>query len=310
MPINSLPTPPTRSDPVNFNSRADAFLAALPAFAAEANVLQSDVNAKQIAAATSATNALASENAAAANSSATIWVSDTTYDIGNVRFSPTTYLSYRRKTAGAGTTDPSADGTNWQLINGTGNVDLSSAQTLTNKEIGSGSTINGIPVANLVNTTVNQTIGGNKTFSGEVIVTGTLIDSNTNEALVIARKTGTGASDAYLFNNSTDYGIFDSNYGPLITRNKSTGAVYISGNTTNTVNAAIAGSTVGAVGTYAFLNPVVGGIYEPGSTSAGSNLRYAGINSGADLVGGTAEGTWRCMGRSTAAYASLWLRIS
>lgn len=304
MPINSLPTPPTRSDPVNFNSRADAFLAALPAFAAEANVLQSDVNAKQIAAATSATNALASENAAAANSSATIWVSDTTYDIGNVRFSPTTYLSYRRKTAGDGTTDPSADNTNWQLINGTGNVDLNSTQTLTNKAISTGSTVNGIPIANLVNTTADQNIGGFKTFSGLVEFL------SETEATVRALKSGGGGSMAYLFNNANSFGIYDSIYGALIAKDKATGVVSIAGNTTDTINSGIAGSSVGGVGTYAFLNPGVGGTYEPGSTSAGSNLRYAGINSGADLVGGTAAGTWRCMGRSTAAYASLWLRIS
>ena len=147
MPITNLPTPPTRSDPVNFNSRADAFLAALPAFATEANALQTDINAKQTAAATSAANALASENAAAANSGATIWVSGTTYAIGNVRFSPVNFLSYRRKTAGAGTTDPSADNTNWQLINGTGNVDLTSTQTLTNKTFSTGSVWNGSIVA-------------------------------------------------------------------------------------------------------------------------------------------------------------------
>ena len=150
MPISSLPTPPTRSDPVNFNSRADAFMTALPTFANEANALQADVNAKQAAAATSAANALASENAANASSNASVWVSGTTYAVGNVRYSPITYLSYRRKTAGAGTTDPSADSTNWQLINGTGNVDLDSTQTLTNKTFSTGSNWNGnaIPIAN------------------------------------------------------------------------------------------------------------------------------------------------------------------
>jgi hypothetical protein len=150
MAITILPTPPTRSDPVNFNSRADAFLSALPTFANEANALQLDVNAKQAAAALSETNAAASELAAAASSSATIWVSGTTYAIGNVRFSPITYLSYRRKTAGAGTTDPSADSTNWVLINGTGNVDLTSTQTLTNKTFSTGSVWNGnaVPIAN------------------------------------------------------------------------------------------------------------------------------------------------------------------
>jgi len=124
--ITALPTPPQRSDPANFPARGDAFMAALPTFATEANTLQADVNAKQITASaaatsatTSATNALASENAAAASSNATIWVSGTTYAVGNVRFSPINFQSYRRKTAGAGTTDPSLDQTNWQPINST-----------------------------------------------------------------------------------------------------------------------------------------------------------------------------------------------
>lgn len=307
MPITALPVAPTRSDPVNFNSRADAFLSALPTFATEANALQADVNAKQTAAATSAAAALASENAANAASNASAWVSGTTYAIGNVRYSPITFLSYRRKTAGAGTTDPSADSTNWQLINGTGNVDLNSTQTLTNKEIGSGSTVNGVPVANLVNTTANQTVGGNKTFSGEVVVTGTFVDSNATEAQLIARKTGTSASDTYLFNNSTEYGIFDSSSGALISRNKSTGVVSISGNATNTINAAIAGSTVGTVGTYAFCR---GFQAEPGSTYAGSSLNYTGgvVESVARNVGG---GTWRAMGyTSVGDRGTLYLRIA
>lgn len=147
MAITALPQPPTRSDPVNFNARADAFLTAIPLFATEANTLQADVNAKQIAANTSATNALASENAAAANSNAIAWVSGTSYTTGVVRFSPSTFLSYRRKNDGAGTTDPASDSTNWQLVNGTGNVDLSSTQTLSNKTLSTGSTWFGNSIA-------------------------------------------------------------------------------------------------------------------------------------------------------------------
>jgi hypothetical protein len=59
MPITALPTPPTRSDPATFAARGDAFLSALPTFGAEANVLQADVNAKQSAAAASASAAQA-----------------------------------------------------------------------------------------------------------------------------------------------------------------------------------------------------------------------------------------------------------
>jgi hypothetical protein len=59
MPITPLPTPPSRSDPTNFAARGDAFMSALPTFATEANALQADVNAKQSAAAVSASAAQA-----------------------------------------------------------------------------------------------------------------------------------------------------------------------------------------------------------------------------------------------------------
>lgn len=123
MSITALPTPPQRSDPANFPARADAFMTALPTFGTEANALAVDVNAKQVLAATSQTNAATSETnaaasaaAAAASSNATIWITGTTYAVGDVRFSPTDFQSYRRKTAGAGSTDPFSDVTNWQRL--------------------------------------------------------------------------------------------------------------------------------------------------------------------------------------------------
>jgi len=60
MPITALPAPPTRSDATNFNARADAFLLALPNFAAQANALASEVNgyaSNAAASAATATNA-------------------------------------------------------------------------------------------------------------------------------------------------------------------------------------------------------------------------------------------------------------
>ena len=73
MAITALPTPPTRSDPATFAARGDAFMTALPTFATEANALQTDVNAKQAAAAVSANAAQADRilcDAAAAAASA------------------------------------------------------------------------------------------------------------------------------------------------------------------------------------------------------------------------------------------------
>jgi hypothetical protein len=142
MPISALPTPPSRQDPTNFNDRADAFLGALPLFQSEANTLQTEVNAKEVAANTSAVNAAASELAAANTSSATIWVSGTTYTTGQNRFSPINFLTYRRRTNGAGTTDPSLDATNWQLLTGLGNTTLQAVYPVGSIYINAGVTTN------------------------------------------------------------------------------------------------------------------------------------------------------------------------
>lgn len=94
-----------------------------------------------------------------------------------------------------------------------------------------------------------------------------------------------------------------------------------------------AGASVGAVGTYAFLGSTNTTSVTPGSTKAGSALRYAGIyrdntawNGGAtSSVGSKAvttapAGTWMCMGYDGSSPiagesnqhfgATLWLRIA
>lgn len=75
--ITPLPDPPLRSDPTNFPARADAFMAALPTFATEANALATTVNAQHDAVVTSAQAAFnaglssAAANAATATAKAT-----------------------------------------------------------------------------------------------------------------------------------------------------------------------------------------------------------------------------------------------
>lgn len=119
MAITALPTPPSIADPVNFATRADPFNLQLVTFGEEANDLQADVNAKQVLAAASEAIATAAATAAASSAlaaGATAWVSGTTYAIGDARYSLVNMQTYRRSTAGAGTTDPSADSANWTPV--------------------------------------------------------------------------------------------------------------------------------------------------------------------------------------------------
>lgn len=119
----ALTTPPSTASPSNFDTRADAFFGALPTFQTDQNALKANVFANATSAFNNATEVLANTNAVAANTAlaalyagAIAWVSGTTYAIGDRRTSPANGLVYRRTTAGAGTTDPSADGTNWQIV--------------------------------------------------------------------------------------------------------------------------------------------------------------------------------------------------
>lgn len=59
-PITPLPTPPSTSDPVNFDTRADLFLGALPAFQTEANNLATNAYNNAVSADSSASAAITS----------------------------------------------------------------------------------------------------------------------------------------------------------------------------------------------------------------------------------------------------------
>lgn len=144
-PISAMPTPPSTSDPTNFDARADAVLAAWATNVNQMNALGSNVfdNASDAAtsasaAAASKAAALASESASAANAvaaatnaGATAWVSGATYAVGDARYSLINVRVYRRITAGAGTTDPSLDLVNWSPAVPSINVRLITATTAT-----------------------------------------------------------------------------------------------------------------------------------------------------------------------------------
>jgi len=72
--------------------------------------------ASATAASASAVEAAASADSAALAANVSQWVSGTTYSVGANVFSPINLQTYRRAVAGAGTTDPSLDPTNWIVI--------------------------------------------------------------------------------------------------------------------------------------------------------------------------------------------------
>jgi hypothetical protein len=154
MAITPLPPAPLPTDTqAEFNTKAFDLVASLSTFVTETNALADDVSDDAAAAAQSAIDAtnngaaqvlLAQAEAQAAAASAagavaaanvTKWVSGTTYAEGDAVWSPITFFTYRRITAGGGTTDPSLDTTNWAQVAGTGDVTLNGTQTLTNKTL-------------------------------------------------------------------------------------------------------------------------------------------------------------------------------
>tara|TARA_R110000782_G_scaffold141693_2_gene234415 strand:+ start:751 stop:1194 length:444 start_codon:yes stop_codon:yes gene_type:complete len=128
-PITTLPPAPSRSSPDTFADLSDAFVASLGGFQSETNAagtyidgIGTAVDADAITAAAAAVSATASASAAAnsaASAGAVLWVSGTTYAVGYVVYSPIDFLNYRCVQATSGTTDPSADATNWLSLSGT-----------------------------------------------------------------------------------------------------------------------------------------------------------------------------------------------
>lgn len=122
--VTTAPTAPDRADRATFSSRATAWADYQKTnLVPEINALATNVynnaveaEADATAAAADAADAAAALAAATAISGATKWISGTVYAEGAVVWSPINYQSYRRKSAGGGTTDPSIDNTNWASL--------------------------------------------------------------------------------------------------------------------------------------------------------------------------------------------------
>lgn len=110
--ITQLPTPPSTTDVVNFNDRADNFLAAIPTFVTQANTVieqinstETNINSKEASATNSANSAIA-----AANFQGT-WTNQTTQIGQSWEFEGIVY-----RVLIAGNTSPTSSPLNWTSI--------------------------------------------------------------------------------------------------------------------------------------------------------------------------------------------------
>lgn len=110
--ITPYTTTPSRTNPSTFSADRDIRLAEEASRIAEMNAMAVEMNAEAVVCA----EALVAAVAVAATANVTKWVSGTNYTEGDNTWSPTDFQTYRRKTDGAGTTDPSADTANWVKI--------------------------------------------------------------------------------------------------------------------------------------------------------------------------------------------------
>lgn len=145
MTMTALPSAPLPTDDnTTFNSKAFALLGALAGFVTEANATEAAIDADAAAALAHKNAASASADAsdasriaavAAADASATTagavaWVSGTTYAVGAKVWSLINGRVHLRRVAGAGTTDPANDATNWEDVIGGQRIRITSATTL------------------------------------------------------------------------------------------------------------------------------------------------------------------------------------
>jgi hypothetical protein len=226
MAITPLPTPPSRDDPTNFATRADAFLGALPDFATEANDLADDVNDDAVAAAASASTATtaagtATTQAGIATTQAGIATTKASEALVSANSAAASFDSFDDRYLGAKTSDPTLDNDGNALLvgalyfnssvsemrawNGTAwaaaylpagdYATLTGTETLTNKTIAFADNT----LTNVASINTDQTITGTKTFSG----TSSTLAMVLNDAAEVATVSATAATGTIAYDITT-----------------------------------------------------------------------------------------------------------
>jgi hypothetical protein len=160
--------------------------------------------------------------------------------------------------------------------------------------------VTGLPLTTGVTGTLPVANGG--TGAATLTANSVLLGNGTSAVQVVAP----GTAGNVLTSNGTTWQSTTPTSGGVTSVSAGTG-ISISGTTAVTVNVT---TSVGAVGTYAFLGSPSGASFTAGSSYAGSGLRYAGLSNDNYAVtcsqnfqpafvkaaGGTPSGTWQAMG--------------
>ena len=129
-PLTDIPPFPALSDRVagTYNSKsfnfathmADNFNGEMTAVAENVRNNAAEAESKAVTATSAAQQALSAAADAVALVGVNAWVSGTTYAKNVAVISQVNFQTYRRRVAGAGTTDPASDSTNWAILTGDG----------------------------------------------------------------------------------------------------------------------------------------------------------------------------------------------
>ena len=215
MTITLLPTPvPTREDPANFSNRADAFLAALPTFAVEANETAAEINADAAAVASAiGTATSASAAAVAASSSASTSASTASTAAGTATAASTKASQWAEKTDGQVEPD-GYSAKYWALI--------AQAHTISGA-------INDTATENI---TTWSSLKINNTFA-KISGTDNIVITKAGSASI--QLTSAGYDSAYLFSDSVSWGLYSNSGGSIVNYQRSTGKTFVGGVDTSNI---------------------------------------------------------------------------
>lgn len=214
-------------------------------------------------------------DAASAGTTSAVWVSGTTYALGNVRYSPINYVNYRRKTAGAGTTDPSSDTTNWAPTQGSASLTLTGTTTMdvivgTSTTEATSTTVAGTKFASGVGIAKALYVGGVTNVQGGITISGGTLASNVwygaTHGLQLRVNTGS-TSDWCVWNPGVTVQLLRN---PTGTSNLVTGGAFSAGSTLATGGYTVATLPAGVTGARAYVTDATTPTYNAALVGGGA----------------------------------------